>query len=180
METKTYKNVKKSKSKPRQKRSPISIQSSKSGSKMTRTYDKIYYIPEDTKSRASYLLLKRKLRSIDSDYIYHNRIINILKSRGGRIFHLIKMKVFSEVSSHYKTLTCTICQREDLIIPNDVNVIDGLLLDNHATIEHIEPVSLGGLRYAIRNMTCTCNKCNQDRKVSPLRKIGEHHYTYET
>ena len=90
------------------------------------------------------------------------------------------MKVFSAVAFHYNTLTCTICQRKDLIIPDDDNVIDGLMLDHHATIEHIEPVSLGGLRYAIKNMTCTCNKCNQDRKTSPLTKIGEHHYSYES
>lgn len=159
-------------------RNPISIQSSKSSSKMTRTYDKIYYIPENTKSRASYLLLKRKMRSKDVDYIYHNRIINILKSRGNRIFHLIKMKVFTEVAFHYDSLTCTICQRNDLVIPSPDNVLDDVLEDHHATIEHIEPVSLGGLRYAIRNMTCTCNKCNQDRKVKPLTKIGEHHYSY--
>lgn len=166
--------------KRKQKQKVITIQSSKSGSKRTRTYDSIHYIPDDTKSRASYLLLKRKIRKQDSDYIYHNRIINILKSRGNRIFHLIKMKVFAEVSFHYNSLTCTICQRNDLIIPDDNNVIDGVMLDHHATIEHIEPVSLGGLRYAIKNMTCTCNKCNQDRKTSPLTKIGEHYYSYET
>lgn len=95
-------------------RKPISIQSNKSSSKRTRVYDKIYYIPEDTKSRTSYLLLKRKMRSKDVDYIYHNRIINILKSRGSRIFHLIKMRVFAEVAFHYNSLTCTICQRRDL------------------------------------------------------------------
>lgn len=135
--------------------------------------DVIFDIPNNPQSYASSVLLKDNLKQQDESFIFDQRVIKILEAKGSKIWHQIKERVFLRVERHYGTLTCTICMRK-VVRPEGTTK----LKDHHATIEHIQARSEGGYKFALHNLTCSCNKCNNERGNKPLFKKGKHKYSF--
>ena len=110
--------------------------------------------PTTNKSRSSYLMLIKKLKEISDDPDW---MIDLKKWIKFRKDFLIDNKINNK-------LICTYCGRDDLEEGyHDFNKIN---LNHYnsklATIDHIYPISKGGLRYSEKNCTVSC-KCNNQK-----------------
>lgn len=119
------------------------------------------------KAHAALIALNNQLKIQDIDYIEH------LSLRQKLIDGVLnKTKIKSEFLKG-KKLICSICKRDLIttITPKSKTVPDNL-----ATIDHITPLSAGGLRYSFRNMLILCHKCNNDKGSKRVVKTSDGSY----
>lgn len=126
------------------------VKTSNSGS--TRHVTKIYFEIDKPNTLASYLMLKKFY--FDQDETNHNSIaFRMKKINFSRTF-------LSEVKQREGSLTCTYCQKPNLII----ELADMLVSHNlKATIDHIVPLSKGGVFFDYCNINVCCGKCNSKK-----------------
>jgi 5-methylcytosine-specific restriction endonuclease McrA len=74
----------------------------------------------------------------------------------------------------FGTFKCQICGNTELIEKGN----GGKAPNNLATIEHVIPKALGGLKYNDSNFIHTCYKCNMDRELKPLYLLKDNMYTF--
>lgn len=123
------------------------IKKSQSGS--TRHVTKIYFEIDNPKTLASYLLLKKYY--FDQDETNPNSIAARMRKIG------FSRNYLSEIQRREGSLTCKYCHRPNLIIE-----LEGMRVKNiiKATIDHIVPLSKGGLFFDFNNINVCCGKCN--------------------
>ncbi len=110
---------------------------------------------------------------MDMDYIIE-KIIRAEILKGNLINIKIKKRFFQKVKNKFGRLKCQICNNDDLIEIGK----NGKQPHNLATIEHVIPISQGGLRYVDSNYICTCSKCNGERGDKPMFYIGNDMYIF--
>lgn len=116
------------------------------------------------KSRASYLLLKNKLRAQDETYkSIHGVRFKWLKFR--KIF-LIRHKEI------HNSFICGYCGRPDLY--NSKKRSDA----RQVTLDHITPLSKGGKRFDLSNLVICCNICNRIKDSDSLKEFEETNKDY--
>lgn len=101
-------------------------------------------------------------------------------------FQMLKFVVKDNFKMMDGSLTCRLCGRNDLIDVQEIesnpedkfNILRTEMKDRVATIEHINPISKGGLKYDPSNMTITCYNCNCNRGVKEIKKIDHFHYQF--
>lgn len=140
------------------------------------TFHSIFDNPKNSNSFSSYLLLKNKYKEIDIDYKEHKYFIKLFQENPSDARKLLKQIVFDRNIKYYGELTCVICKNNNLVLPE--NIDNDCLPNNTATIEHTNPLSENGYKYATIFLECTCMKCNNDRGILPLVKIGKHSFIY--
>jgi 5-methylcytosine-specific restriction endonuclease McrA len=121
----------------------------KSSSGSTKEVDLILSDVSNCKSLASSILLRKYLMEMDVDYIEKMDLINkrIEFSRS----------YLESVLSRDGDIKCTYCGKGDLVIEYDgMRVKESI----KATIDHIVPVSRGGGRFDVSNITPCCGECN--------------------
>jgi len=115
-----------------------------------------------------------------------NRKIRKMCQTGQTNFGMLKFLVKEDLKQNGK-LTCRLCGRSDLIDLQEENSLTRIEKFNFlqtdqkirvATIEHIQPISLGGLKYDPANMTVTCYQCNCERGVKEIKQVNPHQYQY--
>ncbi len=124
----------------------------------------------DSKSSHQYRLLKKHYRKLDMDYIFDKIILTSLKKNESYMLTTNKNTFFDMIYQKYGMLKCEICGAENLIRGTNRNSTKQNQL---ATIDHVIPQSLGGLKFAYSNMICACSVCNNKRDLSPLVKKGD-------
>lgn len=124
---------------------------------------------ETAKSCYQYRLLKKHYRKLDMDYIFDKIILNALRKNESYMLTSTKNTFFEMIYQKYGMLKCEICGAENLSRGTNRNIKNNQL----ATIEHVIPQSLGGLKFAFSNMICACSICNNKRDLLPLVKKGD-------
>ena len=73
-------------------------------------------------------------------------------------------------------LVCSYCGKENLDKGIKGNSLDNNLNTNLATIDHIIPLSKGGPKYEIENLTIACKSCNSRKDNKNLEDFinGKH------
>lgn len=125
-----------------------------------------------TKSSLQYYLLKNSYIEQDEDIIFDKFVRKEIKK--GNLLNIgIKEVFFKNIIRKFGNLKCQICGAENLERGSVTKKAKKL-----ATIEHVIPIALGGLKYNSKNFICTCSDCNGKRGLSPLRNIGNDMYKY--
>ena len=78
------------------------------------------------------------------------------------------MGIFLE---HKGELICSYCKKRNLEKGIKGNSLDNNLNPNLATIDHIIPLSKGGPKYEIENLTITCKSCNSRKDNKDLEEF---------
>ncbi len=126
------------------------------------------------KSLVSKTLLTNYYKALDADYI-KNDIIRTQIINNEVLFSALRLEFFQKVKSQFGSLKCQICNNTDLV---ETILHKRKIPHNLATIEHVIPLSKGGLKYVEANFICTCIKCNNKRGDKPLFHIGNGMYIY--
>lgn len=123
----------------------------RNGNKVIR--HKIYVKEPNSKSYASYLLLKDSYNYYEFETSYVGTRIEFSR------------KILSDWKNKLGTLTCIYCETKNLEIQYDKFTIDSR---KKATLDHIIPIGNGGDIFDVNNVICACEKCNNNKKDLPL------------
>ena len=118
-----------------------------------------------------YILFKIELAKLDRD-IQANAVLREMVIAKEITFAAIK-KIYLKKMERLNKLFCIYCQK-----PLKIYTVKGNLPEDMATIEHVIPLSEGGLKYHESNFACACPKCNNKRKTLPVHQISETQYTF--
>jgi 5-methylcytosine-specific restriction endonuclease McrA len=118
----------------------------------TKWCDSIYFEIINSKTYASYVLLKNYYSERDLDNL-NSPSYNKRRSRFSRRY-LLKLK------TQHGSITCTYCKKPNLKIQNSDNSVSQ---SAKATIDHIIPVSKGGNIFDEDNIVACCGKCNSKK-----------------
>lgn len=120
-------------------------------------------------SYAASVLLYKQLLNQDEDFIEHKTLSQHLVD--GKINKSVIRRIFfRRLIARYGSVYCRLCKRHDLVVnfrsksgPAKNPSRKDRKQDNWATIDHIIPISDGGLKYSFKNMMCLCNSCNNKK-----------------
>ena len=114
---------------------------------------RIYSTPKSNKSHAAYILLFDKLRSLSDGPDWAVELKKWLPFRKEFLQNELKEK---------GKLICTYCGKNDLI--QGYHEFEkkhlNMQFKNLATVDHIHPLSLGGVKYDKDNCCVACEPCN--------------------
>jgi hypothetical protein len=129
----------------------------------------------NTSPKSSYLfqLLIKEYKSLDIDYIENQVMYDKIK-KGEINTSVIRRIILKKIKKKFGKLKCQVCGEEELILDGNVAKKSKKL----ATIEHVIPISLGGLKYSESNIICTCSSCNNKRGNIPLVHKGDNMYIF--
>jgi 5-methylcytosine-specific restriction endonuclease McrA len=129
----------------------------KSQSGFTVLTDKVYFEVNTPKTYASSILLKRYYWEHDVDN-KHSKAYRMRKIAFSRNY-------LTNLEKTTGPLSCTYCNKQNLIIE-----LEGMRVKKNvmATIDHIDAISNGGAVFDVKNVTCACGKCNNDKGSSEL------------
>jgi len=123
-------------------------------------------------SIVQYNFYKHGLSTLDRD-IQENTIIREMVIAKEDNFSQIKLRFFRKMEAEGK-LICIYCQI-------DLKIYTGITKNfpsDMVTLEHLVPLSQGGLKYHESNFACACSGCNGQRAVAPIFKITDTHYIW--
>ncbi len=95
------------------------------------------------KSFLSYIMLKNDYKLLDIDYIKEREVKSEIK-KGNYINMGIRKAFFKKVKRKFGRLKCQVCNNDNLIEKAQGKEKKS---PNLATIEHVIPISEGGLKY---------------------------------
>ena len=124
----------------------------KSNSGSTVLTDRVYFDIETPKTYASSILLKR---------FYWEHDIDNKRSKAYRMRKIAFSRDYlTNLQKTTGSLSCTYCNKPNLTIE-----LEGMRVNKNvmATIDHIDAISNGGAVFDVKNVTCACGKCNNDK-----------------
>ncbi len=113
----------------------------------------------DAHSIIQYNFYKADLSTLDREILENTIIRNMVIAHEDN-FSQIKLRFLRRMEREGK-LICVYCQIQLKIYENQTK----RLPEDMATIEHLVPISQGGLKYHESNFACACNGCNNRRGV---------------
>lgn len=121
-----------------------------------------------------YMYLKAQLAAQDRDNVRNQWFRERVYNKDYSTFAMLKRLFLYRMKIEGK-LICVYCQK-----PLEVyaETFKGNLPSDYATIEHIVPISEGGLKYDESNFACACSSCNNRRGTLPAFKISETQYIF--
>ena len=146
------------------------VKKSQSGASKYNT--NIYFEIDNPKTLASLLMLNKYY--LDQDETNPNSIACRMRKIG------FSRNYLSEIQRREGSLTCTYCNKPNLKIE-----LEGMKVRNFimATIDHIIPLSKGGLYFDYNNINVCCGQCNNKKgsmDVEDFMKIVKPYYHIET